>query len=502
MQRFCFLALSIDEHFIQMYQTMNTFTKTTLLLGLLCCFMACDRDSTFEEEEIGRNPLESTIFIEGTLTGLVVDENQQPIAQATIEIVGNSATTDEFGFFRIPEAAMSEYGSLIKVSKEGFIDGYKFGFMEADQTAIIKIQLVQNQVVGEVASDTGGLIDISGGATLMLPADAVALESGGAYAGPVRVRAHYYNPQGGEHLAETMPGDLRGIDAEGTAVQLLTYGMVSVDLIGANGQELQLREGSAATLSFPIASSAAPDEIPMWFLDEDSGMWREEGLATRIGDFYVSQVSHFSFWNCDFPGRLVRLSGRLVSIDGFPISGQLVSLTNEDLNMAGTGYTNENGLFTGLVPAGIPLLLSTLDCIDDHFELGILSADTFLDDFSLSDENALRITGLLLDCNSNPNPNAYLMLRSSSRSIIYPPRATGIINDAFYSCDEEEITVIAFDPKTLSISNEISHQITESEFDFGNLDVCEDDPFISFSFNQFSFLLTCLLYTSDAADEA
>ena len=194
------------------------------LVGSEMCIRdrSCERDNTLEEEiEVN----------EGTLTGLIVDENQQPIPEATIEIVGNTATTDALGFFRIPEAAMSENGGLIKVTKEGYIDGYKFGFMEANQTTIIKVQLVQNQVIGEVNSDTGGLIEIASGATLMLPPSAVALESGEAYTGQIRVQAHYYNPQGGENLAETMPGDLRGIDSTGSTVQLLTYGMVSICLL-------------------------------------------------------------------------------------------------------------------------------------------------------------------------------------------------------------------------------------------------------------------------------
>ena len=454
---------------------MNTYAKTILLLGLVFCFMSCERDNTLEEEIEGN---------EGTLTGLIVDENQQPIPEATIEIVGNTATTDALGFFRIPEAAMSENGGLIKVTKEGYIDGYKFGFMEANQTTIIKVQLVQNQVIGEVNSDTGGLIEIASGATLMLPPSAVALESGEAYTGQIRVQAHYYNPQGGENLAETMPGDLRGIDSTGSTVQLLTYGMVSIDLLGENGQELQLKEGFTATLSFPLASSEAPDEIPMWFLDEETGMWREEGFAIRNGDFYVGEVSHFSFWNCDFPGRQARISGRLITSDGTPIPGLLISISNKDLNIGGTGYTNENGMFTGFVPAGISLSLSILDCTDNSFDLGILSADTFLGDLTLSDDNVFRISGQILDCDFNPNPNGFLIVRSENKSVLFPPSEDGQFDVFITDCEASELTLVALDFESGASSNTITIQSQNNQYSFEPIDVCGEGQFISFNIDE------------------
>ncbi|MEI2747339.1 MAG: hypothetical protein V9E88_01095 [Ferruginibacter sp.] len=97
---------------------------------------------------------------------------------------------------------------------------------------------------------------------------------------------------------------------------LTSYAMMAVELESAAGEKLQLKEGSEATLVFAVpavAQSSAPASIPLWYVDEKIGLWREEGTATKQGNQYTGKVKHFSFWNCDFSTTGVTLSMTLLN---------------------------------------------------------------------------------------------------------------------------------------------------------------------------------------------
>lgn len=86
--------------------------------------------------------------------------------------------------------------------------------------------------------------------------------------------------------------------------------MVGAELFDDTKQALQIASGYTAQITFPIPgplAATAPANIPLWYFDETNGMWKEQGNAQVQGGNYVGNVSHFSFWNCDYPATLVQL---------------------------------------------------------------------------------------------------------------------------------------------------------------------------------------------------
>jgi hypothetical protein len=78
-------------------------------------------------------------------------------------------------------------------------------------------------------------------------------------------------------------------------------------LESAAGEKLQISTGNTAKLNFSIPSSlqaAAPNTIALWYVDEKTGLWKEEGMATKNGNAYEGDVKHFTYWNCDYPDQL------------------------------------------------------------------------------------------------------------------------------------------------------------------------------------------------------
>ncbi len=60
--------------------------------------------------------------------------------------------------------------------------------------------------------------------------------------------------------------------------------MLDVELKSDDGAKLQLKNGKAATLKFPIVTgqTSTLNTIPLWHFDVNTGIWKEEGSATKM----------------------------------------------------------------------------------------------------------------------------------------------------------------------------------------------------------------------------
>ena len=188
------------------------------------------------------------------------------------------------------------------------------------------------------------------------------------YSGDVKVYASYINPKSSD-IGKTVPGSFVANDKNGKRVILSSYGMLAVELSSATGEKLQIKTGNTATLTIPIPAasvSSAPSTIPLWYIDEATGIWQEEGSATKQGNSYVGTVKHFSFWNCDYPNDAVDLSLTLQTPDGLPLVNEdvrIMSTNGTDTSTYATardGWTDSLGQVSGLVPANTTLTLEVL----------------------------------------------------------------------------------------------------------------------------------------------
>lgn len=454
---------------------MRRITIPAFFIITLLIISSCNRDNEYSLD-IEKTTLGVGYAIEGHLNGQVVDQNNQSISGALVTVDGKETRTDQNGFYRFEDIILSSTGTLIKVGKENFFDGYKFGYVEPGENSMIRIKMVNNPIVATYDGEMDKSITLQdGGGRMVLPGGGLGYsDNGEAYTGTVYVRAYWYDPQY-RHMSETMPGDLRAITSNGDLAQLITLGMMVVHLEDENGSKLQIRDGYNAKVSFPVDPNALrSDSIPMWHLDEQSGYWIEEEMAYKEGDRMVAEISHFSNWNCAYQFAPLNINGRLLS-GGIPLSDQIVTITDLDGNVSGQGFTNESGIFSGGVPADEELFLTYLDCQDEKqiLEIGALYEDTALDDIDIgSDNNILKLMARLVDCGNQPNEDAYVLLRTTEGDKIISPRRGGIINSSFVGCVSEEVTVQGFDIKTLLTSELITHVFEEPEHDFESLEMC------------------------------
>src|SRR5688572_8499976 len=99
------------------------------LLVVLTTFIAlqsCKKDQAHEryiENGNGIKP-DLTIKVNATVTGYVMNENDEPVPNAKI-MAGNKETlTDEFGYFNITNTSIAEAAGFVKVQKTGYFNGY------------------------------------------------------------------------------------------------------------------------------------------------------------------------------------------------------------------------------------------------------------------------------------------------------------------------------------------------------------------------------------------
>jgi len=456
--------------------------RTISLLGLFCMLLFSCRTDEFTDT------INTPIFVETNLSGVVMDTDHQPISEAIVSISGITAETDQNGVFNFRNIELLSDGSLVKVFKTGYFDGFIFADGQPGDQSYLETILIERQAQ-EFQSSTGGTITMNGGATITFEPNSIVTGGGSPYSGIVEISTHYYDPSSDE-TAFTMPGDLRAIDQNTNFVQLMTFGMMAVELRNPSGVELQLAPESKATLNFPIPSESdfiQNELIPMWYLDEDSGTWIEEGSAIVKGNLLVGEVSHFSFWNCDLPFPVVNITGSLVAEDGTPLSFQTIVIKDNNNNISRSGSTNSRGIFTGKVPANVNLTLYHFVCDGARSEedLGILTSDTDIGQIIVNTQNSISLSAILRGCGMESITNGYVKISTSSSNKIITTDEDGNLDYRYFYCNENEVTLRAYDLTSAMVSEPVVINTSETEQDLGTLYLCDSIPgeFIWYTIN-------------------
>ena len=355
--------------------------------------------------------------VTGTVTGKVVDNNNNAVAGATVKAGSNTATTDNRGLFRFNNIQLDKYASLVTVEKSGFFKAYRVFSASATNTNFIKLKLIQKTLIGNIDAATGGSVNLPDNSKITLPASAVVVKSNNqSYSGSVKVYAAVIDPTFPD-IAQIVPGSFQANDANNNRVLLKSFGMLAIELEGNSGEQLQIANSKMAKLRFTIPSSlqsSAPATIPLWSVDEATGLWKQEGNATKTNDYYEGDVSHFSFWNCDISIPTVYLELTVVTSEG-PLPYTQVKITRVNGGGASYGYTDSLGHVGGLVPKNEALTIEIFtNCNQPIYSqnIGPYSSNTNLGTITVSipSQNSLTITGSAVNCANQPVTNGNALI--------------------------------------------------------------------------------------------
>jgi hypothetical protein len=398
---------------------MRSLYNGLLLVFLSFALVQCQKDVSYVggPDPVVVVPEPLTAHIQGNVT----DENDQPAVGVTVTVGTKTATTDADGYFRIDQASLDKKSALVTAAKSGYFKAYR-SFGATSGTNYVAIKLIKRDLAGTVNGASGGDATLSNGTKIALKANGVVVAATGApYTGTINVYAANIDPTAAD-IAQRVPGSFMATNTEGSRVGLSSYGMVAVELEGAAAEKLQVKSGSTATLTMAIPASlqaSAPASIPLWYLDEQTGIWKEEGSAIKSGNSYVGDVKHFSFWNCDIQIPSVTLSLTVKNADSLPMVHVAVKLTKTFPNgstMSVYGFTDSLGHVSGLIPANTTLQLSVLGpcgAVVHSRIIGPYNQNTNLGVIYLpSTTNAIvTVKGKLLTCAGTAAMNAYAVVK-------------------------------------------------------------------------------------------
>ncbi len=472
----------------------NLYTLVlTLMVVSLVCFFACNKNTSTEGSGTNPNNIPPEVTVTASLQGRVVDEKGVPVQGAAVSSGVATTTTDINGIFTFSKISMSSRFGFVKVAKAGYFTGSRSIITNGGASNYVSIQLIPRTSKGGFPASTGGTVVVQAGDTAAFPsAGVVNAATSATYTGNVHVYATYLDPTAPD-LFKYMPGDLRGIGKDGKETALQSFGMLAVEMEGDAGEKLQLAAGKKATLTWAIPVSlqaTAPATIPLWYFNDSTGRWIEEGSALRVGNSYVGQVGHFSYWNTDYPYASVNFKVQVKDQYGNPLAYTYIVFTIENNGGWAHGYTDSSGRLQGELPKGKMMLMQVqTECGNfiGGVNVGPALTDQDLGIITLNiSDNELTLTGTVVDCTDNPLADGFVTAQVdglSYRSIVKNGVFTLPINRCYSS--NAPVTLTASDILTLQAGATSTINASSGTVAVGQLSACGNpyDQYIIFQAN-------------------
>ena len=452
---------------------MKQIVYTILLLTVL---VSCQEDLKTTRVIIPELPTPS-ITVQSSIIGRVIDVDGNPLAKSEVVLGSETQLTTDLGYFTFDKATLDRYGSLITASKSGFLTGFRRVSLHAGTSNFVEFTLLSDTPSLSFESNDGATIEDEHGIKLTFPKNAISLASGQAFDGTVYVSLQFIDPTA-SNIISTLPGSLQGFTTEGVLTALKSYSMISVELRNEQGQELQIRTGETVEIEFPIPNSLlnnAPNNIPLWYLDEGTGLWMEEGQAVLVNDVYIGDVSHFSYWNCDVPEDFVIVEGSVCNRTNTTceaLAFSEIAVLDSDNEIRLVSQTDSEGNFTFFIPKNMAVIVDFVSMCDgsgDMINIGPYEEDQNLGQIEIStDLNSVQLQAEVFNCDGGLLKQGTLIINDN----IYLEVNEGQVSEAVLVCNESDITVQAFDAFITKSSEVVDLPYSESLE--ASLSLCED----------------------------
>ena len=474
---------------------MNIMKKFQTGFVLLLAFILLFGCNPNDGETPTTNPNGSTLnfgpSVSKDFIGQIIDVSNNPIPNALVKISGITKQTDANGIFIIKSATVNEQFALITVTKTGYIDGSR-SLVPTTGTNSVKIMLLSNAPTQTINSGASSTVTLLSDGTKVTFDGSFKTDAGVAYSGTVSVILNHLSAAD-PSISSKMPGMLLAQNGSGDAKVLETYGMINVELRGSSGQKLQIT--NPAQIELPIATAqlaTAPATIALWHYDETLGYWKEDGVANKVGTVYKGTVSHFSWWNCDYPFDKANLCINVVNPAGSPIANVRVEITPVGSVYGRDGFTNLTGQVCGIVPANSPLTIKLYDnCNNAILTTSVtglaINSNTVLPNIVLTQAMIPQTTiqGNLLKCDGTNVTNGYLLLNQSTGTNSMPV-TNGTFNFTTLVCGTTgtSFTLKGFDFDNLQTTSVLNFLYTFPITNVGNISACTSiTEFISYQFD-------------------
>ncbi len=465
---------------------MKLLSKIYVIVILALIISSCHKDQD-DKSVITKDSPNVVIFeqINGNVFGNVKDENNQPINNAIVTIYSSTAQTDENGVFSFKNIKLDKQGTYIMVEKSGYITASDVVYPQEGHTSHSYITMFRLDNSDFFNSNEGGEIS-SDGVKVSFSPNSIVKPDGTDHKGRVYVFSKILKVKD-KNFGDMMPGALRGEDKTGKTVVLGTAGMILVELRDNTGAELNIKKGKSAKMEFEIEEADIahlPKEMPLWYFDENKGLWIEEGKAQLKNGKYVGELPHFSWWNLDFPFDPIYMCSTVKYDNGKPAQNLIIQLEADIVYPVSYGWTGNEGKVCGLVPKDQEMVLSVLDpfCHEVLYTttIGPFGEDVTLDDIILTYDTKFGEGKVV--CNGVAESNAIVIIKKDWGDIPIAVDETGgfDLNQFISKCDSSligEFKIFAYNPETNQASSEVTLNADGNGGENIVLNLCSDCDF-------------------------
>ncbi len=478
-----------------------------LFFSCLVTWYACQKHPLVDTPSVPVLPESVT----ATIKGRVLNDRKEPVSEAMVKVNGNTTIrTDINGNFRFNNILLNKNAGFVQVEKDGYFAGSRTVLVNKDTVNYLQIELISKKISGTFDAATGGSVMVASGGSIDFSQNSmVTTTSNIVYNGSVSVSAFFINPEAA-NFTYIMPGDLRGINTANQERGLQSFGMMAVEVSGSGGEKLQLAPGKTASVHFPIPATLqgqAPATIPLWYFNDSTGLWKEQGSATRQGTKYTGTVSHFSFWNCDAPFPVIDFSAVLIDQNGNPLVQTKVYIHKAKTNISSSAYTDASGKIFGKIPSNETLEMSLYNKCDTQIfskVIGPFTSTTNLGAVSITvpAQSSVVISGTVVNCAGQSVDSGYVNL------LLEGSNYRGIINKGQFSVMADRCSntpasaqLYAVDLKAIQQSAAVALLVGNANSNAGQLSVCGvlTNEYINYTINNVQYILTSPLDTVSAS---
>ncbi len=285
----------------------------------------------------------------GRLAGIVVaSDTGLPLAGVQVQVTGmtgTSGTTAADGRFSQDGVASADR-QVIRFMRDGYADAFVTTAVSSGATASVTGRMAPIAASATFDNSAGKtLVDTNSAASVIIPPSGVVdATSGAAPQGAVTITIATINPA-------TNPANMPGDYTSSTGSTIESFGALSVQLRDATGKPLNLAAGKSATIRIPLASRSGlpPPTIALFYFNETTGLWVEEGTAKLAGvapnQYYEGNVTHFSTWNADKVVDTIFVNGCVSGAASQPVDGITVQSVGIDYSGIAVAKTDAQGKF-------------------------------------------------------------------------------------------------------------------------------------------------------------
>ncbi len=470
----------------------NAYFNRFLLVALLFVGLisSCSKDSTTEIDVINDIP-EPTKKVFSTVHGLIYNNQDELVEAAEITVGDDTVMSDENGFFTV-SGFYNEKGERIKVKKPGYFTAN--GLIVPSVDARIKVNIILESDGSTInfssAEDREIQIEES---SVTLAADAYQDVNDNPYQGTVTVSAKYTDPTS-EDFSKKYPGHMASKESLDRGI--VPFSIITVDLYDESGQQLQISQDAQVAMRVPDdLLSAAPMTVPLWYLDDQSGLWIQEGEATLDGNHYRATVSHFTDWMVGVSGEFYTITGT-VTQDGevYPDADMGITYSNQ-YSFRTSFRSDDQGRYTLRIVVildlgisysyGINVISQCGKILYEQNMLQLTEADMTLD-INVTGAESFRLFGNIY-CESPDSKvtDGYILLEfaESSVSEVIASDSEGNFEFFYEDCGLGRATVRAYDPTNQTKSRAIPITTANDGSAPLEIDICEEELTSSVTFS-------------------